>query len=146
MPEIEHIVLVMLENHSYDNVFGRLGHGDGLPTHNGIVTASNPYSNGSVQHAFEMPNTCQAGNISQQWNISHTAYNNGSMDGFVSAIDSPESMGYLTSRHLPFTLDLANHFPIGDRWFCSVLGQTWPNRMYLYVVFCPTMVVLDIGN
>ena len=134
MPEIEHIVLVMYENHSFDNIFGLLGRGDGLPTsQHGTVTASNPYANGSVQHAFEMPNTCQSGHISQEWMVSHVAFNNGSMDGFVRGIVSPESMGYFTSRHLPFTIDLANHFPISDRWFCSVMGQTWPNRMYLYV-------------
>ncbi|KAF8813398.1 phosphoesterase-domain-containing protein [Phlegmacium glaucopus] len=132
MPEIEHIVLVMLENHSFDNIFGLLGRGDGLHiSHNGTVTASNPYTNGSVQHAFEMPNTCQSGHISQEWQVSHVAYNNGSMDGFVRDIISPQSMGYFTQRHLPFTWDLAKHFPISDRWFSSVLGQTWPNRMYL---------------
>ncbi|KDR76900.1 hypothetical protein GALMADRAFT_138940 [Galerina marginata CBS 339.88] len=130
MPEIEHIVLVMYENHSFDNVFGLLGRGDGLPTsRDGTVTASNPYANGSVQHAFEMPNTCQGGHISQEWNVSHVAFNNGSMDGFVRGVDSPMSMGYLRARHLPFTWDLASHFPIGDRWFSSVMGQTWPNRM-----------------
>jgi phospholipase C len=40
-------------------------------------------------------------------------------------------MGYFTCEHLPFTYDLASKFPIGDRWFISVMGQTFPNRMYL---------------
>ena len=40
-------------------------------------------------------------------------------------------MGYWTGADLPFTYGLASTFPIGDRWFCSLLGQTDPNRRYL---------------
>ena len=40
-------------------------------------------------------------------------------------------MGYWTGEDLPFTYSLAETFPIGDRWFCSLLGQTDPNRRYL---------------
>ena len=40
-------------------------------------------------------------------------------------------MGYWTGDDLPFTYSLASTFPIGDRWFCSLLGQTDPNRRYL---------------
>jgi phospholipase C len=40
-------------------------------------------------------------------------------------------MGYWTGVDLPFTYSLAKTFPIGDRWFCSLLGQTFPNRRYL---------------
>ena len=40
-------------------------------------------------------------------------------------------MGYWTKNDLPFTYSLASTFPIADRWFCSVLGQTDPNRRYL---------------
>ena len=35
-------------------------------------------------------------------------------------------MGYWTGADLPFTYALAETFPIGDRWFCSLLGQTDP--------------------
>jgi phospholipase C len=40
-------------------------------------------------------------------------------------------MGYWDQRDLPFTYALAGTFPIGDRWFCSLLGQTDPNRRFL---------------
>lgn len=40
-------------------------------------------------------------------------------------------MGYWARDDLPFTYDLATQFPIADRWFCSVLAQTDPNRRYL---------------
>jgi phospholipase C len=141
MPEIEHIVVLMMENHSYDNIFGMLGRGDGYTLDsNGLPTATNPYANGQIQHAFRMPTTCQLPGLpSQEWMTAHMAYNNGAMDGFVSAPAAPYSstivggvaMGYWTADDLPFTYSLAQNFPIGDRWFCSLLGQTDPNRRYV---------------
>ena len=141
MPGVEHIVVLMLENHSFDNFFGMLGRGDGLTLNSqGVPTATNPYPNGQIQHAFRMPTTCQlSGTPSQEWLASHFAYNNGKNDGFVSApisitdstIAGGVAMGYWTGDDLPFTYSLASTFPIGDRWFCSMLGQTDPNRRYL---------------
>lgn len=141
IPEIEHIVFLMLENHSYDNIFGMLSRGDGFTKGpDGKPLNTNPYPNGTIQHAFPMPNTCQLPQRpSQEWMASHNAYNNGSMDGFVRTQISPTipeivggvAMGYYTAEHLPFTYSLAEQFPIADRWFCSVLAQTWPNRRYL---------------
>lgn len=141
MPRIQHIVVLMMENHSFDNFFGMLGRGDGFTLGpDGLPTATNPYPNGQIQHAFRMPATCQlSGTPSQEWLASHNAYNNGKMDGFVSTPIGPTdstivggvAMGYWTGDDLPFTYSLARTFPIGDRWFCSVLGQTYPNRRYL---------------
>jgi phospholipase C len=141
LPGIEHIVVLMLENHSYDNILGLLGRGDGFTLGaNGLPTAANPYPNGQIQHAFRMPTTCQLqGTPSQEWAAAHHAYAGGAMDGFVSATISPQAqaivggvaMGYWTGDDLPFTYSLARNFPVGDRWFCSLLGQTDPNRRYL---------------
>jgi phospholipase C len=141
MPAIEHIVVLMLENHSFDNLFGMLGRGDGFRLGpGGLPTAANPYANGQVQHAFHMPTTCQlSSQPSQTWFASHTSYDNGAMDGFVrtplglgsSQTSGGVAMGYWTGADLPFTYSLAKTFPIGDRWFCSLLGQTFPNRRYL---------------
>jgi phospholipase C len=138
MPQIENVVMLMMENHSFDNFFGMLGRGDGFTLGSGgLPTASNPYPDGSVQHAFHMPTTCQlSGSPSQEWTASHTAYDNGLMDGFVRAQPSAGSsagvaMGYWNGADLPFTYSLASVFPIADRWFCSLLGQTDPNRRYL---------------
>jgi phospholipase C len=148
MPGIEHIVVLMMENHSYDNLLGMLGRGPGqTPRGDGFTigrdgrpTATNPYPDGSIQKAFRMPTTCQLpGQPSQEWAASHNAYNNGRMDGFVRTPISPAgteivggvAMGYWTEEDLPFTHSLASTFPIADRWFCSVLAQTDPNRRYL---------------
>ena len=118
-----------------------LGRGDGFTLGvGGLPTAANRYPNGQIQHAFRMPTTCQlSGTPSQEWLASHTAYDNGKNDGFVRApISSTDAtivggvaMGYWTGDDLPFTYSLAKTFPVGDRWFCSVLGQTYPNRRYL---------------
>ena len=139
LPGIENIVLLMLENHSFDNMFGLLGRGDGFTLgHDGQPTATNPYANGSIQHAFRMPNTCQLrGQPSNSWTAGHNAFNNGSMDGFVSTpifegsslLVGGVSMGFYTDEDLPATLSLAKTFPIGDKCFASVMGQTFPNRM-----------------
>jgi phospholipase C len=133
MPEIEHIVVLMMENHSFDNLFGMLGRGDGFTLDaNGLPTASNPYADGSIQLAFPMPTTCQLqGKPSQDWLASHEQYAQGKLDGFVESASGPVSMGYWDGTSLPFTYALASQFPIGDRWFCSVLGQTDPNRRFL---------------
>ncbi|MHB1711677.1 MAG: alkaline phosphatase family protein [Acidimicrobiales bacterium] len=162
LPGIEHIVVLMLENHSYDNFFGMLGRepgqrprGDGFTLGpDGLPTATNPYGDGRIQHAFHMPTTCQLpGRPSQEWTASHNAYDNGRNDGFVSTPISPGSstasggvaMGYWTGADLPFTYDLASTFPIGDRWFCSLLGQTDPNRRYLIAATSAGMTD-DIGT
>ena len=131
MPAIEHVVVLMMENHSFDNVLGMLGRGDGFRlTFDEQPTAANPYADGSIQHAFHMPTTCQTSGPSQEWGRSHTAYDNGAMDGFVLA-SGAVAMGYWTQDDLPFTYSLASWFPFADRWFCSVLGQTDPNRRFL---------------
>jgi phospholipase C len=86
LPRIGHIVVLMMENHSFDNLFGMLGRGDGFRLgRNGLPTAANPYPDGRIQHAFRMPTTCQLpSQPSQEWLASHNSYNGGKMDGFVS--------------------------------------------------------------
>jgi phospholipase C len=135
IPQVKHIVVLMMENHSYDNHLGMLGRAgaDGFTLGSkGRPTAANPYPDGRIQHAFEMPNTCQQlAKPSQTWANSHTQLDGGKLDGFVKSGSGPVAMGYWNRAHLPFYYSLASTFPIADRYFCSVLGQTWPNRRYL---------------
>lgn len=156
LANVEHIVVLMLENHSYDNLFGVLrpsrrftvagrtmrdrldglamndpsGHGPAWNPYG--VTNANPYVGGSVLNAFLMPSTCQLdAKPSQEWAASHTQYDGGSNQGFALSPSGPVAMGYWDGSFLPFTYALATTFPVADRWFCSVLGQTHPNRRYL---------------
>jgi phospholipase C len=149
MPEIEHVVVVMMENHSYDNILGMLGRlpyqtprGDGFTIGaDGYPVESNPQADGTPLRAYQLPNTCQlSGHPSQDWAASHQQFDNGTNNGFVVSSVSPTdtgitngpvTMGYLTEAQLPFTNSLAQTFPLGDRYFCSLLGQTLPNRRFL---------------
>ncbi len=133
MPQIEHIVVVMMENHSYDNWLGMLGRGDGfkLDSH-GQPTATNPDGQGNLVRAFHMPTPCQLPTKpSQSWNASHIQYDGGRIDGFVRSDSGPVAMGYWTGADLPFSYSLARTFPVADRYFASTMGQTYPNRRYL---------------
>ncbi len=141
LPQIQQIVVLMLENHSYDNIFGLLSRGDGYTLDAAYkadwnpygVTATNPVGTGNtLQYSFLMPGTTQLdAQPSQEWQASHTQYADGALDGFVVSASGPVAMGYFDSSLLPFTYSLAETFPIADRWFCSMLGQTDPNRRFL---------------
>ncbi|HET9101772.1 MAG TPA: alkaline phosphatase family protein [Solirubrobacteraceae bacterium] len=162
MPQIEHVVVLMLENHSYDNFLGMLGRdrgqrprGDGFTlARDGLPTAACPYPDGRLQRAFRMPTTCQLpGQPSQEWTACHVAFDGGANDGFVRApvspttseICGPVAMGYWTAADLPFTHGLASSFPIGDRWFSSCLAQTDPNRRFLIAATSSGMTG-DVGG
>jgi phospholipase C len=132
LPEIEHIVVAMQENQSYDMHFGLLGRGDGFRLgRDGLPIYANADNEGNLIRSFHLPSTCQLPAMpSQSWNSSHTAFDNGRNDGFVRG-SGPVAMGYLDQHDLPFYYGLARTFPLCDRWFCSVLAQTYPNRRFL---------------
>jgi phospholipase C len=135
----DHIIVVMMENHSFDNLLGDLGRtrtdvdalefdGSGAPTNNNPAAGGAP---GSVT-AFPFASTAQAKQVTQSWAATHEQVNGGAMDGFVrSSTGAREPMGYYTPAVLPFAYSLASQFTIGDRWFCSVPGPTYPNRRFL---------------
>jgi len=131
IPKIEHFVVVMMENHSFDNILGLVGRGDGFtlgPDHQ--PTAKNPDGHGNFVHAFHMPTECQTSGVGNDWRVTHEAYDGGTCQGFVTSTTA-EAMGYFTSSDLPFTCGMAATFPIADRYFCSAMAQTYPNRRYL---------------
>lgn len=131
VPKIKHIVVVMMENHSFDNILGLIGRGDGFTLGpNGRPTAKNPDGQGNYVHAFHMPTECQTRGVGNDWKVTHEAYDNGTCQGFVTSTTA-EAMGYFTSEDLPFTCGMAKIFPIADRYFCSAMAQTDPNRRYL---------------
>jgi phospholipase C len=139
MPEIKHVVVLMMENHSFDNLLGMLPYRvkgrqtvDGLTVKKGKVTNSNPDVNGHKVFATAATSPCQEDKEpSQSWDASHESWNAGRNDGFVKASGSV-AMEFWDDTHLPFTYSLAQHFPIGQRYFCSVLAQTYPNRRFLF--------------
>ncbi len=131
LPEIDHFVVVMMENHSFDNILGLVGRGDGFTLGSkGRPSAKNPDGHGNYVHAFHMPTECQTDGVGNDWKAAHEAYDGGTCQGFVTST-SAEAMGYFTREDLPFSCGMANTFPIADRYFCSAMAQTDPNRRYL---------------
>ena len=135
LPQVKHLVVLVMENHSYDNHLGMLRRpgADGFTLGpDGKPAAVNPYPDGRLQHAFRMPDTCQVlFKPSQTWANAHAQIDGGKMDGFVRSGSGAVSMGYWDHTQLPFYYSLASVFPLADRYFCSVPGPTYPNRRFL---------------
>ena len=141
IPQIKHIVVLMMENHSYDNYLGVLaGRGEGFPLGpDGQPEVSNTGLHGETVPAHHLARTAQVPeNPSQSWHATHLQWADGKLDGFVSATqqlvpggDPAVPMGYWTEADLPFYHGLARTFPLADRWFSSCLGPTFPNRRFL---------------
>ena len=140
LPEIKHIVVLMMENHSFDNYFGTLGHGEGLVCEpDGSPGPANQRLDGGVVRPFHLPSTVQLRGVpTQSWHASHLQFADGRNDGFVQSIeqtvpggDSRVPMGYWTAEDLRFYSDLARTYALADRWHCSLLGPTFPNRRFL---------------
>jgi phospholipase C len=141
LPQIRHIVILMMENHSYDNYLGMLAdRGEGLPLGpDGVPLAVNIGPNGEAYPAHRLTSTVQSGgDPTQTWHASHLQYGDGRNDGFAQSIagvapgaDPGVPMGYWTEQELPFYYGLARTFPLADHWFCSCLGPTFPNRRFL---------------
>jgi phospholipase C len=139
LANIDHIVLVMQENHSFDGHLGMLPHRvrsrrnvDGFPFvgRDGIPLVVQEDAQGQRFRAFPMPNACQLnGHPGQNWVASHVSFDNGRNDGFVRA-SGEVAVGFWDDRTLPFYYSLATHFPVCDRFFCSTLCQTFPNRLF----------------
>ncbi len=146
LPQIEHIVIYMQENQSYDHYFGTLGKGDGftigaggLPTNTNLDAQGNPVT---VHHVTD---TCDAISGDHSWNGTHQEWNQGAMDGFAK-VSGPNVMGYYDETNLPFYRGLADTFPLCDRWFSSVLGPTYPNRRFLQAATSIGIVSTDTNE
>jgi phospholipase C len=140
LPQIKHIVVLMMENHSFDNYLGTLGRGEGFPLgDDGTPDAGNPDSAGAAIRAYHADSTVQEDGVPcQSWSASHTQWADGKMTGFVTSTEQNEpegnraaAMAYWTEQDLPFYHGLARTFPLADHWFSSCLGPTFPNRRFL---------------
>jgi len=136
-PGIHHIVVVMMENRSYDHVLGarKLG---GMPGDGLDATMASPDGAGGMiaTYAATYDNVCVP-DPPHGWSAAHDQFAGGANTGFVtayrSAIGDPtatQTMQHLTRDLVPVTWALADAFATCDRYFCSVMGPTWPNRMY----------------
>jgi phospholipase C len=153
LADIEHIVILIQENRSFDHYFGSLrgvaGFGDphvlpltdgsGLsvfaqpgypaPGYNGHLY---PWRLDTEHHGGQCTN-----DVSHEWGVQHRAWNGGRMDRFLiehlqsnGELNGPLTMGYMTRADIPFYYALADAFTVCDHFHCSVIGPTDPNRLY----------------
>src|SRR5580693_4539102 len=151
LTDIEHFVLLMQENRSFDHYFGTLSGTDGFDTASAAFQQKgwNPMTqtldpNGvTIPYRFDTTRgPLQDGECvndpGHDWITMHGAWNNGNNDGWLPAQANesplvgnvPVTMGYYTRRDLPVHYLLADTFTICDQYHCSLLGGTTPNRLY----------------
>ena len=124
---IDTFVVLMQENRSFDHYFGWHPGADGVnaglsyPDDLGNTHGTHPLAPDFQGCAFEDPD--------HSWDGARTEYNGGKLDGFYKASDF-YALGYYEKADLPFIPALADNFTLYDRYFCSLLGPTWPNRLY----------------
>ena len=125
---IEHVVLVMMENRSFDHFLGWLPGADGRQAG---LRYRNPIGNAvSTWHAG-VTNGCGFSDPDHSYEGGRAQYDGGAMDGFLK--DSANDMyavSYYEAADRPFMSQLALNFTTCDRYFCSILGPTYPNRFF----------------
>jgi phospholipase C len=136
---IDHVVVLMMENHSADNYMAQLS-AQGQPDYEAEPTTGNPdptNPTGPPIVPFHKTTYCEVKDLDHSWNGTHNEYDGGAMDGFTAANADPldptgsRAMGYYDQTDVPFYYGMYNTFATGDRYFASVLTQTFPNRLYL---------------
>jgi len=145
----DHVVVVMMENHSFDNYLGMLALrgqplADGFSLNADDVPSNyNPLDSG-YQKSFHMKGTCAPNGVTQSWDSSHQQIANGKMNGFAAT--STTAMGYWDESDLPFYYSLAKTFCVGNRSFCSAPAQTYPNRRFLYAATASGNIATNTAN
>ena len=178
--KVNHIIIVMQENRSFDHYFGALPYVPGGPYHGGLgfcpkndhrcvdglscvvdkrggfhCANANLDDDGSIVRSFHEQSYCVGPDLDHSWKGSHKelffehpaatrffspadgfvrqndATTEGQPDNGVETPTDDDTMGFYTQDDLPFYYSLAQTFAIDDRYFCSVIGQTFPNRSYL---------------
>jgi phospholipase C len=147
--DIKHVVILMQENRSFDHYFGTLAGVRGFDDPHALKLASGksvfyqPDAENPQGYLlpFHLDTRASSGqkipSTSHAWAVQHEAWNAGKMDQWLPAhrkadgVKAPYVMGYYTRADIPFQFALAEAFTLCDAYHCSLMGPTWPNRMYL---------------
>ncbi len=158
LSDIEHFVFVMQENRSFDHYFGTLsgvrGFDDPTVLEQQVGGKSYPIWNqfgwepgvGATSVGYTSPfelleDATHDGqwlnDPTHDWGPQHRCWNNGAMDNWLrthvavdGAANAPIIMGHYNRSTLPFYYALADAFTVCDAYHCSVIGPTYPNRLY----------------
>ena len=138
---IEHVVLLLMENHSFDQMLGCLDEvHEGL---DGVRNASTKSNEDGKGHTFFPQPTCER-QMKRDPGHGHKdvlAQIEGDNGGFVRSFvrgypgslmaERQDVMGYYPRDFLPALHTLGTQFTVCDRWFSSLPGPTWPNRFFV---------------
>jgi phospholipase C len=138
---IKHLVVLMQENHTFDNYFGTYPGANGFPSGTKMpIDPTNPFS--AVVTPWHIGNTTIT-------DLSHSAptflaqYDSGKMDGFISALNNLNqngklSMGYYDYNDIPYYWNLAANYVLFDDLFSSAKDGSAANHMYWIAGVSPT--------
>jgi phospholipase C len=144
---IKHVIVIMQENRSFDHYLGRLvaqgyyNAGDFTDGGSGFSHSDQldgppagwALSDGDGGTVAQHPDDEYCYGVDHSWGGQHNDWDDGKNDNFViqNQPDGQRAMFYEDDTVIPFYYALASTFSVGDRYFCSVLSSTWPNRFFL---------------
>ena len=132
---IEHFIVLMQENHSFDNYFGTYPGADGLPA--GTCMPVDPgRPGGRCVRPFHIgDNNVEPADLDHSLSTYERQYNNGRLNGFIHALnlrnqDGRLAVGYYDGRDLPYHWNVADRYVLFDRFFSSAGAGSFTNHMY----------------
>jgi hypothetical protein len=138
---IDHLVVVMMENRSFDHYFGALNHDPDYPSRGAVEGLTGEELNldgGGRAFAPARLTVDRTINPPHSWDASHAQFDGGRNDAFIRAAEGAfcelprQAISYFDRERLPVLYALADQYTVCDHWFSSVMGPTWPNRFYLH--------------
>ena len=128
---IEHIVVVTMENRSFDHFLGWLPNADGKQAGLTYVDSA------GVSHATHSLSGdytgCPGADPDHSYDGARVEYDHGLMDGWLRAgSNDVYSIGYYGEQDIPFYAALARNYTTCDRYFAAILGPTFPNRLFIH--------------
>jgi phospholipase C len=126
---IDHVVVVMMENRSFDHFLGWYDDADGRQAglryfdRQGVRHTTHP-----LAPDFQ---GCDHPDPDHSYEGGRIEFNGGAADGWLRAGDNDEyAIGYYTKNDLPFFGQAAPHWTVCDRYFAAIMSETFPNRIY----------------
>jgi phospholipase C len=126
---IDHVVVLVMENRSFDHFLGWVPGADGRQA--GLVYRDD---HGRAHHTHHLTTRqgCGFRDPGHSYGAGRVQYNKGRCDGFARGGNDDFALGYYTKADLPFYGPLTSQATVLDRWFCSVMAPTFPNRNYVH--------------
>jgi phospholipase C len=128
---IDHFVVIMMENRSFDHYLGWLPNADARNA--GLSYEDKQGREQSTRNFAPDFQGCAHPDPDHGWDDCRIHINGGKMDGFLKSKDNDEfAISYYGERDIPFIPSAARAFTTFDRFFCSLAASTFPNREYMW--------------